>query len=142
MFGTLLCALGPSLGMFYARSARRLFLNSLRVQPCGDRRCSSQVERRAGKHIVLTNDAPVDILSSTLDLILSVKITFSGVVRLSLLSALAPPLDSSIPEAHAPCYGSPEAVQIGFYGEHVFFGGGSSRCMRSMNGNHCTRHFF
>ena len=80
-------------------------------------------------------DAPVEMLSSvTLDPTIAILIVFLG-VYLSMASAFAFPIDSSIPDAHAPCYGSPEAVRVGFNGERILFGGGSFSCTRSVNGN-------
>ena len=78
-------------------------------------------------------DAPVEMLSSvTLDPTIAILIVFLG-VYLSMASALAFPIGSSIPDAHAHCYGSPEAVRVGFNGERILFGGGSFSCTRSAN---------
>ena len=81
-------------------------------------------------------NAPVETLSSmTLDPLIAISIAFSIGMFLSVLSAFTSPIGSSIPNASAPCSGSPEAVRVGFYGERILFGGGSFSSMRSANNN-------
>ena len=79
-------------------------------------------------------NAPVEpLLEMTTDPMSAILMTFLIGMVLAIASAFSYSIDSSIPSAHDPCYGSPEAVRVGFYGERILFGGGSFSCMRSIN---------
>ena len=78
--------------------------------------------------------APVAMLSAmTIDPLIAIPLAFVIGMLLSAASALAYPIGSTIPSVPDPCYGSPEAVRVGFYGERILFGGGSFSCKRSTN---------
>ena len=79
-------------------------------------------------------DAPVEMLSST-DPMSAILMTFLIGISISIYSASAYPISSTIPSVHDPCRGSPEAVRVGFNGERILFGGGSFSCKRSTSNN-------